>query len=189
MAYRTLNLKTTGVSPLLLHNGQLADPLSPIVAEIKKVSGKRGKTEADHRELARLEWLGSMYLRDGKPCVPGENIEATFVEAARKSRVGKQALAGIICPDAPLVEYNGPSDINELWLLPDFRLTVGAKVQRARIMRTRPMFKEWALQFRLMFNDAVLNESQVFEIMQVAGELVGLCDWRPKFGRFVTAIV
>jgi hypothetical protein len=182
--YQTLQLRITGVSPILLHNGHLADPLEPIVKEIKKISGKRGKTDADLEELARLEWRGSLYLNDGKVCLPGDVIEAAFCEGAKRSKSGKLAQAGIICPTNPPLEYDGPSDIDDLWKDGGFRLTVGVKIQRSRVMRTRPIFRKWAVTFGLMFDDGLLNREQVIEIMKTTGEVVGICDWRPKFGRF-----
>ncbi len=36
------------------------------------------KTEADHAEMARLEWYGSLYLQDSKPRIPGEMKEAAI---------------------------------------------------------------------------------------------------------------
>lgn len=187
--YQNLKLRVTGVSPLLCHNGSLADPMNPTVKEMKKITSKRGKTEADLEELARLEWLGGLYIENGKLVIPSMNIEATFVEGAKKTRMGKQALAGAFCQENPVIIYDGPTDLKELWRDENFRLTVGAKVQRARIMRTRPMFKQWALEFVFTFNDEVLNESTVLEIFKTAGELVGFGDWRPKFGRFTVTVV
>src|SRR5262249_49765792 len=50
----------SGGSPLVMHNERLADPLDPFARDIAKVSKKRNKTEADHLEIARLEFLGGM---------------------------------------------------------------------------------------------------------------------------------
>src|SRR5512147_548873 len=107
MAYQVRKYKLTGVVPLLMHNGQLANPINPIVKDIKKISGKRDKTEADLEELARLEWYGSLYLDEGRPCIPGEVLEATFLAGSKKKKKGPQAKAGVFCDqNFPLV-YNG----------------------------------------------------------------------------------
>lgn len=82
-----------------MHSGRLADPLNPIAKAVKKVSSKRMKTDADFAELARLEFLGGLYLHRGEPCIPGEVLEAALIEAARKMRRGQQAKAGVICDD------------------------------------------------------------------------------------------
>lgn len=184
MSSKTLKFKIRGVSPLLMHNGQLANPLNKFSQQMKQISGKRNKTDADFMELAKLEWYGSLYLQDGAPCVPGEVLEAAFIEAARKSRKGKQAQASVICPNNYPLIYKGTKDLEKMWENEDFRLTVGVRIQRAKIMRTRPQFKEWALEFDVVFDDSMLNEKEVRDIVKLAGEIVGLMDWRPKFGRF-----
>ena len=61
-AYHSLTFRIIGASPLLHHNGQLADPLNPHAKAMARVSSKRKKTEADHAELSDLEFMGSLYL-------------------------------------------------------------------------------------------------------------------------------
>lgn len=185
MAYQKLEVRIEGIVPLLMHNGQLADPLNRWAKEMKRISGKRSKTDADFEELARLEWYGSLYLKDGQPCLPGMNVEKVLIEAARKRRQGKLAEAGIfVDADAPLI-YDGPKDLDELWNDERYRLTAGVRIQRNKVMRTRPKFDEWAADILIEFDDEQLNEQDVLELLTVAGRTVGLGDWRPKYGRFV----
>ena len=82
-----------------------------------------------------------------------------------------------------MLEYSGPKDIEKLWLDEKFRLTVAVRIQNSRVMRTRSRFDEWAAKIEVKYDPRVLNESDVVEIAKTAGD-VGLCDWRPKFGRF-----
>lgn len=187
--YQRLRLRITGASPLVMHNGQLADPINPIAREMKRVSGKRAKTEADYEQLAKLEWLGGLYLSQGAPCLPGELIEAGLIEAARKSRRGQQAKAGMISDGLWLLDYDGPREIDALWQDQRFRLVVGVRVQRSRIMRTRPIFRDWAATVDVDYMPDQLNRQDVLEMARGAGRLVGLGDWRPKFGRFEVAEV
>ena len=189
MAYKSLSFKLIGASPLLCHNGQLADPMNEMARRMKKVSGKKDKTDADFEELARLEWYGGLYLDGGKPCLPGELIEATLVNAAKKQKRGKQAQAGLLCPSNYLLEYDGPSDLEALWELPDFRLTCGVRVQRNRVQRTRPRFLPWAITIEVQYDPLMLNENDVRGIVQRAGSDIGFGDWRPKFGRFTVQSV
>lgn len=183
--YQTLTFRIRGVSPLLMHNGQLADPLNRFAREMRKISGKRKKVEADYEQLARLEFLGGLYLQNGEPCIPGELIEAGFIQAAMRSRMGQQAKAGVISDGFWPLEYDGPHNPHELWEDDRFRSTVGVKVQRSRVMRTRPIFHEWAATVRLDFLVDQLDAEQVIEAFHVMGRLIGIGDWRPKFGRFI----
>jgi hypothetical protein len=175
----------TGVAPLILHNGHLADPLNDYAKEMKKISGKRHKTEADLEELARLEWHGSLYVSDGQVVIPGEVIEAHLVEAAKKLKKGQQAKASLFCDGVFPLLYNGPSDLNALWQHEDYRLTTGVKVQRSRIMRTRPLFKSWTLSAQVLYSPSQLNLGEVREFFRIGGDQIGLGDWRPRFGRYV----
>jgi hypothetical protein len=174
-----------GVSPLLMHNGQLADPLNQFSKALKTVTGKRNKTEADHEEMARLEWYGGLYLFNGEPCVPGMNIESALNEAARKQRKGQQAKAGLYVDGLFPLLYDGPRDPHLLWQHEAFRRRGPVRVQRNTVMRMRPIFQEWACAFAIHFDDRLLNPAEVSHLLTYAGDNVGLGDWRPKHGRFV----
>lgn len=182
---KTRRFKIQGVTPLMPKNGQTADPLNPFAQAMKKVSGKRNKTDADHEELSRIEFLGSLYLDDaGKPCVPGENIEAMFREAARKIKKGQQAKSGIMSDGNWPIIYKGPKTADALWKEKNFVDRRGVVIGRVRVMRTHPIFRDWALEFDLTYDDSLLDDDEVTNIMEIAGRIVGLLDYRPKFGRF-----
>ena len=51
-------------------------------------------------------------------------------------------------------------------------------------MRTRPMFKDWHVDFDVHFLPTLLNASDILEMFAVSGFTRGIGDWRPKFGRF-----
>ena len=188
MAYQVRKYKIIGESALIPHNGQLANPLNQFSRDLKKISGKRDKTEADFEEMARLEWFGSLYLDNGCPCIPSEVLEATFLSGAKKKKRGVQAKAGMFCDkNFPLV-YNGSNgekpDLQKMWESEEYRFSVPVVVQRSRVIRTRPRFNAWSALVEIHFDDKLLNPGEILDIMKIAGEQVGLCDWRPKFGRF-----
>ena len=78
-----------GVSPLLCHNGQTADPRNTYSKAIKAISGKRKKVDADYDEMARLEWLAGLYRIDGDLVIPDYVIESTMIGGAKKSKRGE----------------------------------------------------------------------------------------------------
>lgn len=181
--YRRLRLRITGVSPLLMHSGALASPMNPIAREMKAVSSKRAKTDADFEELARLEFLGSLYLSGGEPCIPGEVFETCLVQAAKKARRGAPAKAGIICDGNFALDYDGPRTPHELWAEERFRFVAGVRIG-ARVMRTRPRFDRWEATIDVDYLPDQINEREVLEFSVVAGRTIGIGDWRPRFGRF-----
>jgi hypothetical protein len=182
--WKTLRLNLIGVSPLLCHNGSLADPLSDGAKKLKAMTGKKKKTDADHAEIARIEWTYGLYLDGGIPVIPGEIIEAAIMSGAKKQKQGKTAKAAIICSGNYPIQNGGAdlSDLDGLWQNKDYRLSVTVRNQMSRIVRTRPMFKEWSLRdVEISYDDEKLNES---EVMQALKDEMAIGDWRPKYGRF-----
>lgn len=182
---QTAKYQLTGVSPLLQHNGQLADPLNPFARALKEVTGKRNKTDADHEEAAKLEWFGGLYTENGRVVIPGICATATMINAAKKRKKGVQAKAGLLCESNFLVEYDGPEDLELLWLDERFRDRTLMRVSQSGVMRTRPKFMPWSTIIVVSYNDQMLNPKEIDLIVEIGGEQVGLCEGRPRFGRYV----
>jgi hypothetical protein len=135
--------------------------------------------------MGRLEFHGSLYLDDDSRLVmPGENIERMLVDAAKKQRLGREFTSAIICDGLWPIEYEGPKSADDLWKDKRFVDRRAVKVQTSRVIRTRPKFNVWSLSFVVDFLPSVLNRDQVRDALVVAGRIVGLGDYRPKFGRF-----
>jgi hypothetical protein len=184
--YQTLGFTIKSISPLMMHNGQLADPLNPYSRAIKEITAKGKKKTADDLErMALLEWEGGLYIGEGDVVViPGTNIEGLLVEGARKSRLGQQFSAGVLCLDSWPLIYDGPKTIKKLKDNAKFRDTRKASVNSSSVMRTRPIFETWSLKFEVMYLPSVVDHDQIIKALVTAGRLVGLCDYKPKYGRF-----
>lgn len=181
---QTAKYHLTGQAPLLMHNGQLSDPLNQWAQAIKKISEKRKKTEADHEEIGRLEWHGSLYFFEGAPCIPLQAIKATLLRAAMTLKKGPKVKAGLVCESHAPLEYDGPTDPKEMWLDERFRYRVSKFLKGVRIVRTRPIFFPWSATIVLAFNDELLNPGEVNELVKIAGHTIGLLEERPEYGRF-----
>jgi hypothetical protein len=59
----------------------------------------------------------------------------------------------------------------------------------AKVMRTRPVFRNWNITALAQYDPDVLNMRDVEEIAIDAGKLVGIGDWRPKHGRFDAEVI
>jgi hypothetical protein len=183
-------IRCTGTRPLLMHNARLADPLDEVVKAMKRISAKRRKTDEDYEELARLEHAGGLYIDpDIGPFLPGQNVERCLLDAARISRAGKSIERGVfITTDVNPVAYVGPRDRDGLWGDRNFRHTALARVQSSRIARTRPVFPSWMIEADGDLDTSILSIESLSEIAVTAGSMVGLGDWRPRFGRFTAEI-
>lgn len=184
-----IKTKWTGIRPLILHNGQLADPLNQYSRALKEVSSKRKKTDADHEQMARIEFEGGMYWDDKEGVyMPSDCIEACIQAGAKKSRIGKDVAAAVFVQDDIVpIQYDGPRTIEGMWKDRDrFVMRKACKVATAKVMRTRPMLPTgWVIEFTLEYDENIVNEASLKKAMIDAGALVGLCDWRPRFGRFL----
>jgi hypothetical protein len=174
-----------GIAPTILHNGRMANPMDEYAKQLKAISGKRKKTDDDYAEMARIEWHGSLYLDSNlHPCWPSEAVEGLLIAAAKKSKEGPQAKTGLlIIGDFP-IKYAGPKDIEELWADKNYRIAVGVNVGGSKVIRTRPIFRSWSLDLQVQFDPEIVNRATVMHWITVGGKLIGLSDWRPKFGRY-----
>lgn len=173
-----------GTTPLLMHSEQLSDPLNTFAKQIREVTGKRKKTDADHEEISRLEFLGGLWLDEStEPCMPGYVVEALIRDGAKKHRMGKDAAAGVlITADAPLL-YEGPRVPADMF--PAFAYRRSVVVSGRRTIRTRPRFDSWSCLVRGEFDEKIIkNAEDVLFWLKTAGEQCGVGDWRPRFGRF-----
>lgn len=193
----TLRIKLTGLRPLVLHNGLLADPLNPLVVKQKAITAKKNKkTDADNQELAWLEWYGGLYLNNKKEIVmPSDNIERCVQLGAQKQRLGKDFSAGVFMTEPEVKIYHPAIDgrkLTDLYEDPDGRFTLrkGVVIQKNRIIRVRPMIPTgWTLQCTLEYDETLVNERALKRALLDAGTYIGLGDWRPKFGRFTHEIL
>jgi hypothetical protein len=178
-------------SRILLHNGQTADPRNPYSKAMKAISGKRKKTDADYDQMSRIEWLAGLYISDERFILPTHVIESAVIAGAKKSKNGVQAKCGLFfsedatltfdgCPDGPATE----EVLEQMFEDGKHVLTIGVKVGMSRVMRTRPMLRNWIAELEFQYDPDVLNEREIVPILEDTGRLVGLCDWRPKYGRF-----
>ena len=186
----TLSFRLSGQSPLLCHNGQTADPRNSYAKAMKAISGKRKKTDADLEELARIEWLAGLYRTSNDLVVTSHILESAFVAGAKKSKRGQQAKSGLFVPDHASLMFEGKPGVindetlNQMYESDAYTFTCGVKVGMSKVMRTRPIFKDWSLVVTVQYDPDLLNQQEVKDFVVDAGRQVGIGDWRPKYGRF-----
>jgi hypothetical protein len=180
----TVNIQ--GVAPLIMHNGQTCDPLNKFAKAMKEITGKRKKTEEDHAELSRIEWMAGLYVDDkAQLIIPSDVLDSALVEGAKKSKLGKQFKSAVFVPyDAKLDIGVSKYTLEQLWNNENFRDVRGVRVGTSRVMRTRPLFRDWSTSFCVQFDDEQVNLGDVKRAIRDCGKQVGLCDYRPKYGRF-----
>jgi len=186
------NLKVTwkGVSPLIMHSCKCVNPLHPVSRELKKYTSKRNKTEEDLLKIADLEWESGAYWQDGIGLyIPGENIEATLRNGAKAFKKGKDFEKYVNVTDL-YIPLNYGANLTKEQLINDYRFrdTRIMVVQRARVVRTRPRFNQWQIVFNLSYDEGKIDFDTIVNCMEYSGSYVGVCDSRPKYGKFCAVI-
>jgi hypothetical protein len=202
-----MKVRCEGKVPLLMHCNQMANPLNVYYRAVKPLTGKRKKTDADHMEISRLEWEAGLYFDpDGNICLPAEVIEATIRKAACKSRNSKMVEEGVrVEENFCLFEFpnNGyrrktkpvdPDALPSRELDKMYEKHADCRLAKVKgtggtVLRTRPRFEKWAIEFTLMYDENIINERTLREFISLAGDRIGFCDYRPRYGLFNSKIL
>jgi len=184
---KTVTYTIQGTAPMLMHGERLANPFDDITKAIKAISGKRKKTEDDLLEMAQLEWRGGLYYnKEDGVHVPGYNMLACIINGGKLHKLGTAIKrAAIIQEDAIGVQYDGPKDPEKMFADKRFVDMRIVKIGTSKIMRCRPSFPlGWKCTFSLIFDENSLQRGDIDRCIESAGLMVGLGDYRPRFGRF-----
>jgi hypothetical protein len=177
----------SGGSALVMHNERLADPLNDGTRAIAAISKKRNKTEADHIEIARLEFIWGMYTNGNGPCLPAWNILRCLQDGARRHKRGLDVPRGVFpLVDHADISYEGDAvrDPDKLWQAGEFALRKTVGIQRSRTMRTRPIFTEWQASLPVEIDPVIFDLDTLQVFWKDAGRYAGLGEMRPIYGRF-----
>ncbi len=169
-----VNVKVEGSSAMLFHRWSV----DGVEAKSKAAKGSKAKKSDD---------IESYIYRDeeNNVCIPAEYFRQSIINAAkfkqdpRSPRKSAMDLfkAGITTMD----------DLCSLgtknWQYIDRRRV---RVQQSAITRERPAFRSgWACNFGIMvILPEYISASLLNEVLQSAGRLIGVADFRPTFGRF-----
>lgn len=167
----TLDVIIKGTRPLLMHS--TAGMLKPKSTKVKS-------SEHDPVEEA----AECLYLNDNKKiCVPSMAVLSAMRKAAtqlKKAGAGKKTLRDFV--------FSGLQIEPDMIELPDQKYKIDIRpvvIQRARIMRARPIFKNWGLTFQVVIVDEMTwDAGMVRQVLEEAGKYQGLLDFRPLFGTF-----
>lgn len=186
----TVKIRITGTSPLLMHSDRLVNTFDPLAKEIKMLTNKKKKTEEIQYEILRLKWKGAMYYDDKiGPYIPAHVLKACILRASTKTKEGPKVRSGLmVLDDKNKLEYDGARDMDKMWKNGKFTDIRAVCVGRSRVMGCRPVFNNWILNASIIVDPTQLEPADVLRFLETAGQLVGMCDFRPEkggnFGRF-----
>lgn len=187
---KTIEVTWKGITPLIMHSCQCVNPLHPIARKLREYTSKRKKTDEDYQIISDLEWEGGLYWKDDIGLyIPAENIEATVRNGGKANKKGKDIEKFFNVQDMYVKldigeKYTKESLKNDY----QFRDVRQMNVMRAKITRTRPRFDMWKITFIATYDEKFMDLETLVQAIEYAGNFVGLCDSRPKYGKFVAII-
>ena len=134
------------------------------------------------------EWKGKVYAIEGTDKLghPGRAIERAMEEAGSAFKAGKKGTLRKAVKSS--VEVEDLFAVIKGKTKPDYilRSSVVNPNTRGRGFVYRPQFNSgWIISFKLcLSNEDALDKKQAKEVLEYAGQRIGIGAWRPKYGKF-----
>jgi hypothetical protein len=124
--------------------------------------------------------------------IPGENIHECLKEGSKywgatipgegKKKYTDVIASACIVEPMPLGLHQDDERIIPFGVMCSANPTVGKG--GGKVFKVRPLIRPWGGTFTIHVFDARLTPMVLKTIITFAGSFKGLCNWRPKFGRF-----
>jgi len=185
-------------------------------------ANKKLTTPGDDRTPAWV-WIGYLYHDTRNVGIPSDNLMTMLREGGAKVSTGtksetfkRQTQSGVIVDQTqwdiivdgksipyakikPLIGNNEFQDHIDTAESLGFELFVKrAKIGQSKHIRVRPLFRNWSAEGSItVFDEEVsrLTKDTLFTILNQAGMMCGMCDWRPSsprspgsYGKFIAEI-
>lgn len=183
---KNIRIRIEGVSPLLMH--KFTDE-----AALGATEGKRSSSVGD-RGTPREQAEAVLYKDElGRIGIPQPNLFTCLVEGGKFFKIGRSKVTtqrSSLIPAVLLIrEAFIPLDYEEPWEVDTRPVRIPAT--GGRILRYRPAFEKWGLEFHVELDEELLGIKLFRDIVDAAGKRVGLGDFRPDtkgpFGKFVVS--
>ena len=140
------------------------------------------ETKKKKKVFVSAEEAESKLYKDktGRICQPARHFEACMIKASSNFKFEgkksyKDAFKGGIFITPEMIPHKFPKfEVDRQPVV----------IQRSRIMRSRPRFDNWLLEFTIDVIDDRISADVVKEALDYCGLYVGIGDLRPRFGRF-----
>lgn len=189
-----ITVTLTGLCPMLQHNGRLANPIDEHTQALKALTSKRAKTDDDLVLIMLTEARGGCWeTHDGLLGVPTAAVWRSIYDAAKAFKLGEQIKRALLF-DNP--EHVAPLRIDDEWHTCDIWLKDRghidyrpAKIMGRKVMRARPWIPAgWQSTHNFELLDDVMDARDLVPVLERAGRLVGVGDWRPQYGRYAVSV-
>lgn len=187
---KSLTVQIKGIEPLLINNPQAVDPFNKYSRSAKEITSKRKKTDEDLLKLREIEIESKLYFDDKV----GVWIPATWITAAiaaqswAKAKIKKADIRSCVFVNESKIKLNyagmdkvkTKTDVvkNEM-----FHTVLNLKQGQVRVCKAAPIFNDWSVEFEILFDDTIINASDLKNLIEIAAKFGGFGDFRPTYGR------
>jgi hypothetical protein len=181
---KKIKVRIEGTTPLLLH--RFSDEAATKVTKGRATSSRAGNNGTPLEQAEKCLYVNE----NGKPIIPQPNLFRCIMDAGKFFKNGKSKVTTIKSSIIPAVleldETYYFIHHKEPWVV-DTRPVVIPSTG-GRILRHRPCFHDWFLDFQLVLDDEEMSDKFLRDIVDAAGSKIGLGDFRPAckgpFGKF-----
>ena len=183
---KKITFKIEGTQPLMLNNSQVVNPFNKYTLALKPLTAKRKKTEDDMNEIYRLQFESSLYMKGDTYIIPGDHFWKSVCVAAKEQKLGKKFEQSFQVWEDCILDFPEkdltPNELYEEKSHVDIR--DGVIQGRSRVPVCRAIFTEWNTVVECWYDESQLDEKDIVNIFNVAGQRYGVGTYRQKFGRF-----
>jgi hypothetical protein len=172
---KRIEVTIEGLSELIVHRWS-----DKAVQMIKDKQQKKAKQAKEARD-PEAEYNASFYHdADGDFAFPCSGIKSCMVDACSYADgITKVSCRGAFHIIGDYAKIKGKEYMREDMV----RIGMGTAD-----IRYRGAFPEWSISFQIEYNENVISQEQIANLLDLAGYSVGLAEWRPQkngsFGRF-----
>lgn len=212
----TYKFELTGITPAIMHADDIEQ--SDMLKEFRNhPDNKKTGVAGDDRSPA-WSWQTYLYTDGERVVAPQDNLMSCLRKAGCSVNItGKKTFKQLTQSGMAILddycEFEGGNgavfmeDIEAIRSLPfreqaekvkelGFRLFLKrAKVGTSKHVRVRPTFDSWKIRGQIEVFDETLTSAAIKQIFDIAGNAVGLFDWRPSakdspgpYGRFTAKL-
>jgi len=167
---KKVKITIEGTSPLLMNRYN-------VEAELARGKGKRINKSYDQKEEAEI----SAYWSTGKKkelIIPSQILYASILNGASWHKVNRRSAKSILAGSIRIepMEISLGTDKYDI----DTRPVV---IQRARVLKSRAIIKEWKATFEIVYSEDLITDVSILKtVLEEAGMRIGIMDFRPQKG-------
>jgi hypothetical protein len=172
---KTVTVEIRGTSPLLIHRFTEQNEVEKATRRVIVDSVKDPREEA--KKVAYIADDGTFYF--SASAIPN----AMSTAGSNHKMKGSRKSLRFIVPSAVRITSDTITILNGAGPAKDFEVDgrpVTIPATKGRVMRYRPRFNEWGAVFDLVINDNLLSLDTAHQLLNEAGEQVGIGDFRPE---------